>query len=83
MFFNKKLVLSCFIFINFTASVVLASGGESNEDSQFEEPNYGSTEVPQRVVDPIYESGKSIYTCLLYTSPSPRDLSTSRMPSSA
>ena len=28
--------------------------------------------------------GKPIgYTCLLYTSPSPRDLSTSRMPSSA
>ena len=25
----------------------------------------------------------SIYACLLYTSPSPRDLSTSRMPSSA
>ena len=25
----------------------------------------------------------SPYTCLLYTSPSPRDLSTSRMPSSA
>ena len=28
------------------------------------------------------EKGKS-YNCLLYTSPSPRDLSTSRMPSSA
>ena len=27
--------------------------------------------------------GKRIITCLLYTSPSPRDLSTSRMPSSA
>ena len=26
---------------------------------------------------------KEIKTCLLYTSPSPRDLSTSRMPSSA
>ena len=26
---------------------------------------------------------KSVCTCLLYTSPSPRDLSTSRMPSSA
>ena len=26
---------------------------------------------------------KEFYTCLLYTSPSPRDLSTSRMPSSA
>ena len=28
-------------------------------------------------------SGKEVYSCLLYTSPSPRDLSTSRMPSSA
>ena len=27
--------------------------------------------------------GNDIYICLLYTSPSPRDLSTSRMPSSA
>ena len=27
--------------------------------------------------------GQWIYICLLYTSPSPRDLSTSRMPSSA
>ena len=26
---------------------------------------------------------KEVYFCLLYTSPSPRDLSTSRMPSSA
>ena len=28
-------------------------------------------------------SARGLYTCLLYTSPSPRDLSTSRMPSSA
>ena len=28
-------------------------------------------------------SGLQFYDCLLYTSPSPRDLSTSRMPSSA
>ena len=28
-------------------------------------------------------SGKSLYICLLYTSPSPRDISGSRMPSSA
>ena len=32
---------------------------------------------PGRIVDP------NLLTCLLYTSPSPRDLSTSRMPSSA
>ena len=34
-------------------------------------------------VCPAYASGKSLNPCLLYTSPSPRDLSTSRMPSSA
>ena len=33
--------------------------------------------------DVIIDGGNSLYTCLLYTSPSPRDLSTSRMPSSA
>ena len=33
------------------------------------------------VFSPI--DGKKIASCLLYTSPSPRDLSTSRMPSSA
>ena len=31
----------------------------------------------------IFNEDGSTYTCLLYTSPSPRDLSTSRMPSSA
>ena len=31
----------------------------------------------------ISHGNKVFYTCLLYTSPSPRDLSTSRMPSSA
>ena len=29
------------------------------------------------------EKGSNVENCLLYTSPSPRDLSTSRMPSSA
>ena len=31
----------------------------------------------------LFDTGNPIDTCLLYTSPSPRDLSTSRMPSSA
>ena len=30
-----------------------------------------------------FAAGEDLSTCLLYTSPSPRDLSTSRMPSSA
>ena len=38
----------------------------------------GDTENPMLV-----KPGVSLLTCLLYTSPSPRDLSTSRMPSSA
>ena len=32
---------------------------------------------------PVEPSAAKSYICLLYTSPSPRDLSTSRMPSSA
>ena len=32
---------------------------------------------------PFDQAGELIIPCLLYTSPSPRDLSTSRMPSSA
>ena len=37
------------------------------------------------VTDPVYPVyvDSNVMTCLLYTSPSPRDLSTSRMPSSA
>ena len=31
----------------------------------------------------VVNAEKVVFTCLLYTSPSPRDLSTSRMPSSA
>ena len=44
-------------------------------------------EVPQNEKTPFYPRSPygvaKLYACLLYTSPSPRDLSTSRMPSSA
>ena len=39
-------------------------------------------DIAQREYDEAVEDGDEII-CLLYTSPSPRDLSTSRMPSSA
>ena len=42
--------------------------------------NYGS---PASAYDPDNDRVCTVYICLLYTSPSPRDLSTSRMPSSA
>ena len=37
----------------------------------------------QEIRTPIIENAALFNSCLLYTSPSPRDLSTSRMPSSA
>ena len=42
----------------------------------------------EHALDPVYAKNigvdiDNLYICLLYTSPSPRDLSTSRMPSSA
>ena len=45
-------------------------------------------EIPMRLWNPLQKGNTvefegRVYTCLLYTSPSPRDLSTSRMPSSA
>ena len=40
-------------------------------------------EVFKGAFSSIFEGFVSLITCLLYTSPSPRDLSTSRMPSSA
>ena len=52
----------------------------------------GATEVPAEVLNETckvmmqgreFKSPGLLFICLLYTSPSPRDLSTSRMPSSA
>ena len=40
-----------------------------------------SADIRKQLEEIINANGRS--TCLLYTSPSPRDLSTSRMPSSA
>ena len=53
--------------------------------------NGGNLAIAQHMASDIYRhTGKFCFapdsvntTCLLYTSPSPRDLSTSRMPSSA
>ena len=40
-------------------------------------------EVPTALGDGVGKVKHSAYICLLYTSPSPRDISGSRMPSSA
>ena len=44
----------------------------------------GKTLVAEYAIAKALEEGQSVvYTCLLYTSPSPRDATLSRMPSSA
>ena len=50
-----------------------------------EGPDWNESEVPSALLNFLVVSGLSVLVgvCLLYTSPSPRDLSTSRMPSSA
>ena len=50
------------------------------QEAQFRNNNDG---IFVKTLHAIFEELKWSSTCLLYTSPSPRDLSTSRMPSSA
>ena len=45
--------------------------------------NYSMMQSLRKSFPKIKNSIEPFYSCLLYTSPSPRDLSTSRMPSSA
>ena len=46
--------------------------------------DFAEDDLPEKVLKEVQNSIKEIHKdCLLYTSPSPRDLSTSRMPSSA
>ena len=48
-----------------------------------ERTDYGNHKNQLNLFDNLNEIVEENRTCLLYTSPSPRDLSTSRMPSSA
>ena len=47
------------------------------------EAAYITADNIEQILSKAAQSARSVSTCLLYTSPSPRDLSTSRMPSSA
>ena len=55
--------------------------------SRFDGTTFKTLEHPEKrglsVFEPVLDAQDRVWGCLLYTSPSPRDLSTSRMPSSA
>ena len=59
----------CFGTMQFGAGATEADSAQMYEDCRAAGINFFDTAY--------------VYTCLLYTSPSPRDISTSRMPSSA
>eukprot|EP00831_Metopus_contortus_P085087 TRINITY_DN9809_c0_g1_i8.p2 TRINITY_DN9809_c0_g1~~TRINITY_DN9809_c0_g1_i8.p2 ORF type:complete len:110 (-),score=32.69 TRINITY_DN9809_c0_g1_i8:58-387(-) len=63
-------------------TIVVADTGDFNSIEKFkpQDATTNPTLILQAAKLPQYEE---IIICLLYTSPSPRDLSTSRMPSSA
>ena len=84
----KKLIVILITTFTLTLNVNASSDGElllkKNEPAEvkdcFEGFNRASFALNQGLDKIIF---KPVSSCLLYTSPSPRDLSTSRMPSSA
>eukprot|EP00831_Metopus_contortus_P063883 TRINITY_DN5664_c0_g1_i7.p1 TRINITY_DN5664_c0_g1~~TRINITY_DN5664_c0_g1_i7.p1 ORF type:complete len:181 (-),score=25.80 TRINITY_DN5664_c0_g1_i7:23-565(-) len=67
--------------ISLNPDIIIASGhNRTGNDDPFAAVKEAGVKV---VYIPISSSIEDLYNCLLYTSPSPRDLSTSRMPSSA
>ena len=75
-----------------SSNTVLAMDGMHNHDSNNHNKHQDMTYVDgskTKISDEMFSSfsaglsNTQIVICLLYTSPSPRDLSTSRMPSSA
>ena len=61
----------------------MTAGVNSQKKKNHETANYHRTQMQKEIViQRLREQGCRI-TCLLYTSPSPRDPKTSRMPSSA
>ena len=63
-------------YITSSVLFILALGGLSNQEKAKRAVWYG-------IVGMMIAVFATIYGCLLYTSPSPRDISGSRMPSSA
>ena len=61
----------------------LASRQAAEIQAKKEHAKRKATPVAEPVVLPIQEPETKVVSCLLYTSPSPRDRTRSRMPSSA
>ena len=65
-----------------SASIIIIVGNLEKQENYIKEEQQVATEIHKTYNEKILILDE-LWTCLLYTSPSPRDLSTSRMPSSA
>ena len=73
-YFKDKLEIGAnFSVVKNREILVNIYGGEKNNKDPWDENTIANT----------FSLSKGIYACLLYTSPSPRDVRSSRMPSSA
>ena len=82
---GKSTLLRCFNRMNDVIPICKVSGMITLENQDIHAPKVDVVSLRQKIGMVFQKPNpfpKSIY-CLLYTSPSPRDLSTSRMPSSA
>ena len=70
------------VLLNELISIISPQHGGTFIDCTFGQGGY-TKEILKYKDTQVIALDRDIDTCLLYTSPSPRDLSTSRMPSSA
>ena len=77
-------VINVLALASFAVSTAIVAGGAYvylNKDAMIESAKQAATKAATEAVTSALPG--LLDACLLYTSPSPRDLSTSRMPSSA
>ena len=93
IFWNQKQSIISLLLIPFSYIWLLASFLNKKKPKKFDIPvikignvvagGAGKTPTVISLTKKLINSKINTHICLLYTSPSPRDLSTSRMPSSA
>ena len=83
-FYSSILSMTAFLFSVIALCTLSFNWSNFKKIYDIDEINiYGTNFFDQSIIEEKSDVLKSYNICLLYTSPSPRDLSTSRMPSSA
>ena len=78
---NTKKLLAVLVSVAMCGAAFAGCGNNADSSKAESKAEFSSSQV-EKMPETDEEWTQAMY-CLLYTSPSPRDLSTSRMPSSA